>query len=299
MQPEYEQTWISRDGHRLGLRRYPPPARPDLPQHPAAADSDVDSDAGPLVLLVPGMGVPAGYYGPFVRSLREQRIRVAALDLRGTGDSQPTPTRGSRYGYAELAGDLGAALDRLAPDSATDRVVLLGHSLGGQLSLLHLAASEDKRVTGLALVAAGLPHWRSYRGWMRYAVWPFAIAIDATASLLGVWPGWGFGGRQSSGVMRDWAYTGRTARLPPLDGVDVHSALRQLEIPVLAVSVDHDQFTPRASVDQLCELVPSAGLEREHYPAASTGKLDHFRWARTPGPIADRVARFVHTVSAG
>lgn len=287
-QDEYEQSWIVRDHHRLGIQRYP---------HP---DHQVDPDAaGPLVVLVPGMGVPAGYYRPFIRLLRRQRFRVATLDLRGTGASTPTPTRTTRYGYAELAGDLGAVLDHLVPESRPEPVVLLGHSLGGQLCLLHLATTEDERVAGTALITTGFAYWRAYRGWKRYGVLPFTQLVGATAGVLGVWPGWGFGGRQASGVIRDWAYTGRTGHLPPVEGADVTGALRELRTPVLAASVDHDQFTPPETIDAVCRLLRSAPVEREHFPASVTGRVDHFRWARTPGPIADRVGAFVTSVTGG
>src|SRR5690606_40294522 len=59
-----------------------------------------------MVVLWPAMGVPAGYYRPFLTGLRRAGLAVAAVDLRGTGTSTPHPSRASRYGYAELTDDV-------------------------------------------------------------------------------------------------------------------------------------------------------------------------------------------------
>ncbi|MGH3681059.1 MAG: alpha/beta fold hydrolase, partial [Natronosporangium sp.] len=174
-------------------------------------------------------------------------------------------------------------------------VLLVGHSLGGQACLLHLARSRDPGVVaGLALVAVGLPYWRVYRDRRRLWVLPFTQAIHATATVLRVWPGWGFGGRQARGVIRDWSFTARTGRFPPIDGLDLDAAVAAVRVPVLAVSLERDQYTPAPTVDHLVGKLPAAPpVQREHYD----GGADHFSWARTAGPIADRVARFAATIS--
>jgi predicted alpha/beta hydrolase len=271
----YEQRWLERGGDRIGLQWYEPPPEP----------------AAPLLLIWPAMGVPARFYRPFATALREAGLAVVVVDLRGTGASQPRPSRASRYGYADLADDVGAVLAHLPPGR---RVVLVGHSLGGQACVLHLARSAAPAVAGLALVAVGLPYWRSYQDRRRLIVLPFAEGVRATAAVLRVWPGWGFGGRQSRGVMRDWAYTARTGRFPALSGVDTEAALAAVRVPVLAVSLERDQYTPAPTVDYLVGKLSAAPVQREHYD----GGVDHFSWARSPTPIASRVATFAATVTA-
>ncbi|HYN95278.1 MAG TPA: alpha/beta fold hydrolase [Pilimelia sp.] len=281
----YESLTVPRGEDRLAVRCYADPA---------------DAPDAPVAVVWPAMGVPAGYYGPFAAALRERGMGVAVVDLRGTGDSTPRPGRASRYGYRELAGDVGVVLDVLKPRLGDRRRVLVGHSLGGQACLLHLAHTGDTSVDGLALVAVGVPYWRLYGRPRRYGVLPVTQAIGAAAGVLGVWPGWGFGGRQARGVMRDWARTARTGRLPGWDGVDPAVALRRLTTPVLAVSVDDDTFTPAPTVDHLCAMLPPGLVRREHYTAAAAGaRLDHFRWARAAGPLAARIARFAGAPADG
>ncbi|BCB78921.1 alpha/beta fold hydrolase [Phytohabitans flavus] len=271
---EYLQEHLDRGSDRLGLQIYPEP-------------DGVEN--APVVVVWPAMGVRGRYYRPLAASLRRAGLAVVVADLRGTGASTPPPSRSSRYGYADLAADIGAVQEALKPRLDGRRRLVLGHSLGGQAALLHLALSSgDSDLDGVVLVAVGLPYWRTYPG-RRHAVLAMTQVIGATGTLLRVWPGWGFGGRQARGVIRDWAYTARTGRFPHLDGLDVEAALHGVRTPVLAISVDHDQYTPHETVDHLCAKLESAPVTRERLTIAGA---DHFTWVRSADGIAARVAQW-------
>jgi predicted alpha/beta hydrolase len=278
-QADYVQEFVDRGSDRLGLHVYP------------------DTPGAPVVLIWPAMGVPARYYRPFARQLTEAGLSVMVADLRGTGSSTPAPSRRSRYGYPELAADVGAVLDAVKPRTDGRRLILLGHSLGGQLCALHLAMTGDQRVDGLALVAVGIPWFRSYPG-RRLGLLGFTQAIAATAWLLGVWPGWWFGGRQARRVILDWAYTARHGRYRRIDGMDVELALRAVTTPVLAVSVDNDSYTPPGTLDHLCGKLTAAPVRREHVTAAEAGAtIDHLKWVRASNPVVARVFEFAHSAT--
>lgn len=163
----------------------------------------------PLFVLVPAMGVPARYYRPFADLLTSAGYAVAAADLRGTGLSGFRASRRTTYGLADLADDVAAVLEGLAPLRAGRPTYLVGHSLGGQAAVLHLARTLDPSVAGLVLVACGLPYWRLF-GARSLGVWAFTQALAGISTVAGYWPGWGFGGRQARGVIT----TGRTRRVP-------------------------------------------------------------------------------------
>lgn len=276
---EYSQEFLDRGRDRLGVHVYPEPAGAEAP----------------LVIIWPAMGTPARYYRPLAAALRGHGLGVIAVDLRGTGTSTPKPSRASRYGYADLASDVGAVLEAVKARRNGRRLILLGHSLGGQACLLHLALHPAADVDGLALVAVGLPWFRSYPGARKLAVLGFTQWIAGVSTALRVWPGWGFGGRQASGVIRDWGFTARRGRFPRLDGVDAEAALRRVRTPVLGVSVDSDRFTPAPTLDHLCAKLSAAPVERVHVTTAEAGSpLDHFAWVRANGPVAAHVARFAN-----
>lgn len=274
MSTEYGQEYVERGADRVGVQVYPEP----------------DDPGAPMVVVWPAMGVPARYYRPFAGQLRAAGLAVAVADLRGTGASNPVASRHSRYGYADLADDVGAVLDHLGPRLDGRRVVLLGHSLGGQACALYLARTEKPAADALALVAVGLPWFRSYPAARARGVLWMTQSINSVASVLGVWPGWGFGGRQARGVISDWAYTARHGRFPrPV----VASGLSAVRLPVLAVSVEGDRYTPAATLDHLCAMMTAAAIDRIHLTTADLGApVDHFTWARTSTPIAGLVADF-------
>ena len=271
---EYAVEFLDRGTDRIGLHVYPLPA----------------DDTAPIAVVWPAMGTPARYYRHLASALGEAGLGVVVVDLRGTGASTPRPSRRSRYGYSELTDDVGAVLGALKGRLDGRPVYLVGHSLGGQVGLLHLARAGGQAVAGLVLVGVGLPWWRSY-GRKALSTLLLTQWIVAAASLLRVWPGWGFGGRQARRVIQDWGYTARHGRFPRLDGSadDVEARLASVRTPVLALSVAADQYTPRATTDHLCAKLTAAPVQRVHLD----GPLDHFTWARTPATVVDEITRFV------
>ena len=286
----YQQLWCDQGEERLGVQLYEPP-----------------SPHAPAVVIWSAMGVPARFYRPFALRLRSRGWRSRWSTCAAPVPAPRRPSRASRYGYAELVDDVAAVLAEVKLALGARRLVLLGHSLGGVLCLLHLArsaaervaagghAASDGEVDGLVLVATGLPYWRLFPGIRGPALRFGARMMQATAAVLGVWPGWGFGGRQARGVIRDWAFTARTGRLPRLAGRDVAAELALVATPTLAVSFERDPLTPAPVLDLMVGAL-AAPVSREHHD----GGADHFSWARrdTTG-VAERVAAFIRTLPAG
>ncbi|MFQ5849484.1 MAG: alpha/beta fold hydrolase [Candidatus Binatia bacterium] len=82
-------------------------------------------------------------------------FHAIALDLRGHGDSDwSLPTRG--YQHEDFVLDLAGLVHHVRKDSVT----LIGHSLGGSISML-FAGSFPTRVKKLVLIEAVGPHARS------------------------------------------------------------------------------------------------------------------------------------------
>ncbi|WP_117213826.1 alpha/beta hydrolase family protein [Allorhizocola rhizosphaerae] len=241
------------------------------------------SDAETIIVIFPAMGVPAGYYTRFATALNDAGLSVAVADLRGNGESRPKPSKSSSYGYRQIADDVAAVLQALAPYQERKRTILLGHSLGGQAAMMHLSGSHAG-VDGLILIAVGLPYWRTY-GRQSLGVLGFLHGVNVVSAMLGYWPGWGFGGRQARRVMRDWAHTGRTGTFPPHLGVE--DRLSGVTVPVLAISVDADQYTPARTMDFTIAKLSSAPVRREHLTSEAAGvALDHFKWVKAGEPLA-------------
>lgn len=122
----------------------------------APAPAPVIGPAGMLQVDDGGTGgIPVVFAHSFAGSSRHWVAQLAhlrptrraiAFDLRGHGGSA-APTDTSDYAVDSLATDIGAVLDGLG----LQRVVLVGHSMGGSAAVAYAGAHPD-RVAGLVLV---------------------------------------------------------------------------------------------------------------------------------------------------
>ena len=99
--------------------------------------------AGPLVVLVPGLGDLRAAYRFLAPALRAAGYRVACTDLRGHGDSDATF---SSYGDEETADDVAALIGELGGPA-----VVVGNSMAAGSAVL-AAARRPELVSGLVLV---------------------------------------------------------------------------------------------------------------------------------------------------
>ncbi|MFE5399283.1 alpha/beta fold hydrolase [Streptomyces sp. NPDC056568] len=257
----------------------------------------------PVELVIPAMGARARFYAPFSRGLHQGGLHVAVTDLRGQGESTPMARRGVAYGYREMVhDDLPAVVRAVSAAFPRSPVVLIGHSLGGQLALLSTATGLAG-VHAVVLTAAGSVWWRGFGSAHGLRNLIFSQLFAALATVLGYWPGerFGFGGTQPTAVMRDWARQGRTGRYT-LQGsdTDYEAALARLTLPVLAVGVENDSLALSGATDHLLRKIPAAPVSRWHYSEALAGshRLDHFRWVRHSDGMSAYIADWIsHTLT--
>jgi predicted alpha/beta hydrolase len=245
----------------------------------------------PSVVFLPAMGVPLGYYD---RLLTAWPRHVIAVEWRGMPESEVGDLRRARFGYSDLLRlDLPAAV-ALAVERGAPQVVLVGHSLGGQIALL-AAASGTVTPAAVVTVATGTStagHLPPIKRWQR------RLGIDVVRGVswaAGHWPGHRlrFAGRQPRSLMRDWAYEARHGRYRFAgDPTDYEAALAGSRVPTLLIDLDGDRMIPAGAVDHLAKRV-GGPVSRLTVPAGAAGRpggFDHFSWAhRSPQAVIDRI----------
>jgi len=103
---------------------------------------DVTGD-GPLVVAVPGMGDLRSAYRHLAPALVEAGFRVATMDLRGHGDSDPSFTA---YDDPGVASDITALIAHLGGPA-----LVVGNSMGAAAAVI-AAAENPLLVSGLVLI---------------------------------------------------------------------------------------------------------------------------------------------------
>ena len=196
----------------------PRPARAGQPVTLRAADghrlaATLHRGKGRDALVVAGAtGVQHRFYDAFARHVAAGPggPDVLTFDYRGVGGSRPDTLKGFRATmrqWGEL--DLDAALRWTLREREPDRLLLVGHSVGGQL-LGHASAGDE--VAAAWLVGSQSGHWRHWPLAGRagiFALWH--LLIPGLSRTLGHFPShwFGLGEPLPSGVAREWARWGR------------------------------------------------------------------------------------------
>jgi predicted alpha/beta hydrolase len=288
MQPDAREAQIYRfeewpvrasDGHELELLVH----RPEAPKA--------------MVLFMCALGVEASYYQRFGEMMASSGIALVMCDLRGNGTSRLRPSRSVDFGYREIVElDIPAAMSVVRERLPDVPLYCGGHSLGGQLMILHLAVARPD-IAGTTLVACAIPYYRNWHGRLRrsvrFAAWIFPIV----GSLLGYVPGkrFGFGGeREARTLMLDWSHNARTARYEPIGSdIDYEAALQGVQLDLITVNIADDFMAPPNAVDFMFEKLPASNGKRVEARLSEPSRAAHMRWARDPVEVVAALSAWI------
>jgi valacyclovir hydrolase len=226
-----------------------------------------DSGHGDAVVFLPGWG---GSIVDLDRLRRELQcgFRVIAVDLPGSGHSQPQPRRYSASYYLDDARGLLGLLDALRIDVAH----IVGFSDGGEEALL-MAALEPRRA--LSVVTWGAAGKVEASEDQLAAV---ARAVDdPTEELrpLAAYLAEAYGPAEARVMTATWADAMRTIIG---DGGDICRSLAyRIACPALLISGTYDPFCPPDLVREMAEAIPR-GEFREAPEAGHDVHVSHHRW---------------------
>jgi len=264
---ETAHTVRASDGYPLAATRFSPAA-----------------PSGGAILVGSGTAVRRTFYGRFARFLAARGHPVVTFDYRGIGDSRPPRLRGFPARLRDWGEqDLAAMIEWTSRYDPGDRIILVGHSMGGQL--LGLAPNAD-RVSALVGVAAQSGWWGHWPGARRYALallW--YLAMPGLAHLVGFFPGrrLGVGEDLPRHVALEWARWGRNPQyMIDEDGAPLRPHFSRFEGRILAYSFSDDGFAPRPAVDALMGFYGRARVDHRHVEPRHVGldRLGHFGFFR-------------------
>jgi predicted alpha/beta hydrolase len=268
--------YSTRDGARASFRLFP-----------------ANDPNAPVVICAPGMGVRGRYYSDFAQMLSRSGFHVLTSDLRGVDSSSLRASRNSDFGYEEIINcDFPALLDAAQQRFFSNERLLLGHSLGGQLSALYLSVYPDA-ARALILIAAGNVYYKGWSGLWRWRILGTMVLLRTLGALLGYVPaGKRFAGNQARTVVVDWSNNCFTGRYVVANSThDYEASLQRMRKPVLAISFELDQLAPQRSVEFLLGKLASSTLTRRHFAAddPAIARAGHFDWAKRAGAVVETI----------
>ncbi len=232
---------------------------------------------GRPVLILPATGVPQSYYAKFAGYLAERGFSVLTFDYRGIGRSligKVNDVNARMRDWAIL--DAAAAFDSL-----NGKILLIGHSFGGQaLGLL----PDPSRVAAAVTVGSQSGYWRNWPALGRAWMWPAThIGLPLVSRLFGYFPGsrLGFGEDLPAGVATEWA---RWCRNPAyiVGDLGVQEAYARFRAPLRAYAISDDPFAPGRAVEALGRLYPNSKWETRAVAPRDLGvkSIGHFGFFR-------------------
>lgn len=238
----------------------------------------------PVVLISPAMAIGSGYYKLLVAEFESRGWQAQALTRRGFEVDDRPASRNHDWSYADEIDDIEVAVAKARAEDPDRPVLLLGHSLGGQL----VAGHELNRAPadGVVTVGASLPHHRHHPNGGPHLVLMGGLVVPVLTTLFGHLPKPAFGAPGARTMMREWARMVLTGRTPyPSD--------RRVTTPSLIISLDGDKMAPAGSIDEFARLLFDAGsVTRWHFEDDDVlpgNSNDHIAWARGSSQVVDRI----------
>ena len=257
---------------------------------------DWGNAARPAIVLVHGSRLHAHVWNDFCRRFSD-RFHIVAVDQRGHGDSAWCERQ--NYALEDFYQDLRAVV----AERGLERFTLIGHSLGGRVSMLY-AERHPERIERLVLVdiAAGRPaNLPADADLSRIAETPpprdfesHAQACDYLASIMFRAPrhmieeSVRHGMRQLGAGRYTWKYDpallSRTRGAAP--AVDLWETVRRIATPTLLQYGGVSRVVDRSLAERMAATMPDCRIERIE-------NAGHALFTDQPDAFAASVGRFV------
>lgn len=263
---------------------------------------EVTGSSGPLVVLAHGLGDSRQAYRFVAPALAQAGYRVAAVDLRGCGQSSAD---WASYTQTDIAGDLIALIEHLGGPA-----MLVGHSISGGAATI-AAATAPSLVTAVVEIgsftrkqqfALGDLRVRSFRRCARHllGVGVFGSIASWKKYLDLAYPGtkpadWDDRLDQIEAMLREPGRKQVLKKMSTGGAADAGARLGEVACPVLVVqgTLDPDWTSPQAEGEAIVAALPPGLGRLEMIPGAG-----HYPHAQFPAQVVTVLLSLLDTVRA-
>jgi predicted alpha/beta hydrolase len=258
------------DGYKLSAKLY---------------QNQINSDKPFPILICPATGIVKEFYHSYAEWLNKLGHTVMCFDFRGIGASLYGPLHQSEADIVDWGQlDITAAIDCLLEQTQAEKIILLGHSAGGQL--LGISPNYNK-VAKIIAVAGSTGHVRGLKGKTKFLapiMFHVIFPISSKFKGYGATKMIGMGENLPKNVAKQWAQFCGT------QGYVMHAVKKQLlpdyhskiTCPITAIWASDDEIATQANVQALLNLYPNAEtnmiqLKPKQFQHKSIGHMQMFR----------------------
>lgn len=215
--------------------------------------------SGQALLFLHGIGGNRDMFDPQLDAFAAAGWRAIAWDAPGYGESAAP----ARFDWAHLADAVAVLLDHLA----VERVVLVGHSMGGMIAQ-EVAARHPARLRALVLSGTAPAFGRADGAWQKQFLAARLDPLDGGTSMAELAPA----------LMRDLVAPGAApsalavatramSLVPPatyraalhnLVTFDRRASLAAIAVPTLLIAGEADRTAPPAGMARMAERIPGS-----------------------------------------
>ncbi len=235
---------------------------------------------GQVVLINSATGVKQKYYAEFALFLTESGYTVYTYDYRGIGASRPKSLKrcdASMKDWGTL--DYHALLQNVFQSHSGYKVVVIGHSIGGQIIAL---SPLTQKVNSIVMIGAQTVYWKNYPGFkMKVKLyWFWFILLPGLTKLLGYFPASALGLFEDlpKEVALQWSRWAKTPNYLFEENPEQRNHFRALTNQSLMISFTDDELAPPRAVKDLMAYYQN--LQWQHWHLSPrvwrVKKIGHF-----------------------
>lgn len=227
------------------------------------------------LLISSATAVHQNYYKKFAHYFAQHGFVCYTFDYSGFGASGNTADylkthQGGVKSWGAI--DQKALVELIQQNHPTLKLVLVSHSIGGQLVGFN---PQNTAFEKGVMVACQSGYWKAYRGIDQLRLWLFwYVFIPIFTPLFGYYPGKKIGlvDNLPKGLVTEWRKWGvkKEYFMHFYNTADYH--FDKLVAPLRMFSFTHDNFASKKGVDWLAKQYKNAAIERIHFDKNSDGK---------------------------
>jgi len=242
------------------------------------------------MVITSATGVLQKYYSKFAVFIASKGITVYTFDYYGIGKSSNSEEELKNNNVTAIRwgqNDQAAVVAMAKKENPKTKLILVGHSIGGQLLGFN---PNYHMIDKVILVASQTGYWKDFKGLHIIKMLLFwHVIIPIFTPVFGYFPAKKLGLFENlpKKVVNEWASWGKHPNYLMRSYNKQSHLFDKFQVPILALSFSKDTYAPKKTVDLLVALYKNASIKRVHHKPLARGRhVKHFgffkAWAQEP-----------------